>query len=148
LTKKFFAAAAVCLLAVSCAPVGVTPIAKTEAVGKTYTTISTQSQGVQTNLLSARAVRTNGFVGICAAMAEVKGSGMLSGEATAYLRRNALFLLNGERILQGAAFAPLYTGIESLRGKQARCVATDVPWKNAFAAKRIEVRMRSGTIGS
>ncbi len=143
---KVFAMPCIFFALAACAAGGAQPLSKTEKVERSSVGIRYGLGGSYSHMLAARAYDAGGAVGICAAISEAPG-GQFMGELTETLKRKATFFIDGDRILRGAHFAPVYPA-ETVLGKTAQCVGTGAPWKPGYDKARLRISVKSGFVGS
>jgi len=122
-------------------------ISKTETVTSNYSTMGFSVSGKRNANIAARAFEHMGKVGVCAVIGENRDT-LFGTESVQYVRDGVAFFLAGDRVMSGAAFAPVYPDYKSLGGKSARCAVSDAPWKSKYQGKRIEMSVKPGYIGS
>ncbi len=144
--RTYIVSAILALGLAGCATTG-TEISRSEAVTSACTIIGFGGGGKTSVSLATRATRHEGKVAICAAMGENRSTSF-SFESVNYLKNGAAFFLDGDRVMASVPFAPVYEGVDQLRGKRAKCAVTETPWKPGYAGKRVKITVKRGYIGS
>lgn len=144
--KFTIGSACVAIVLAGCASTG-TEIGKTEKVSSDYRLLNFSVSGKRNANIAAKPFEHNGKVGICAAIGENPET-LFGSESVQYLKDGIAFFIDGDRVMSGAPFAPVYTDYKSLGGKTARCAVSDTPWKSNYRGKDVDMSIKPGYIGS
>jgi len=124
-----------------------TEIGKSEKVTSEYRQLNFSVSGKPNANIVAKPFEHQGKVGVCAAVGENRDT-LFGSESVQYLKDGVAFFVDGDRVMSGAPFAPVYTDYKSMLGKMAKCAVSDAPWKSSYRGKKIEISVKSGYIGS
>ena len=80
----------------------------------------------------ARAFERNGATVVCGAWTTDRQSAMTYAYNSDVIQTASVYLA-GERLVQNLSFMAQVPYAENISGRQARCVATAEPWRDAFA---------------
>lgn len=95
--------------------------------------------------IARKASNRGGKVMLCTAISST-GAGPLAVERLDYWRERMIFELEGERLSTGAQFAAIHNFENTVIGKTANCVVTEIEWRPSFDRSKVEIRLPSSYV--
>ena len=116
------------------------PSIGTELVDRRYKLTGTRWRGSSDyTLLAVRAYQQNGKTALCGAYGYV-GEFIELPQISMKLIESSKLYLNDDPILVGLRFAARHDKVETMIGKMANCIVTDVDWKPEYEDAKPKIR--------